>query len=91
MAKQILRSGTSIGANVAESIYAQSRPDFTSKLKIALKEARETAYWLDLLHATNYIDDQSFESMNNDCGKISAKRVTNKLLPSGRLGGGHFI
>ena len=70
MAKQILRSGTSIGANVAESIYAQSRPDFISKLKIALKEARETAYWLDLLHATNYIDDQSFESMNNDCGKI---------------------
>ena len=70
MAKQILRSGTSIGANVAESIYAQSRPDFISKLKIALKEARETGYWLDLLHATNYIDDKSFESMNNDCGKI---------------------
>ena len=70
MAKQILRSGTSIGANVAESIYAQSRPDFISKFKIALKEARETEYWLDLLHATNYIDDKAFESMNNDCGKI---------------------
>ncbi len=70
MAKQILRCGTSIGANVSESIFAQSRSDFISKLSIGLKEARETQYWLDLLHATNYIDDTSFKSMSDDCNKI---------------------
>lgn len=70
MAKQILRCGTSIGANISESIFAQSRSDFVSKLSIGLKEARETQYWLDLLHATNYIDDSSFQSMSDDCNKI---------------------
>mgnify|MGYP003435641892 CR=1 FL=1 len=70
MAKQILRCGTSIGANISESVFAQSRSDFVSKLSIALKEARENQYWLDLLHATEYIDDVSFKSMNDDCNKI---------------------
>ena len=52
MSRQLLRSGTSIGANVSESVYAQSRGDFTSKLSIALKEAAETEYWLELLNST---------------------------------------
>ena len=55
MSKQVLRSGTSIGANVSEGLYAQSRDDFTSKNSIALKEARETYYWLDLLNEAGYL------------------------------------
>ena len=70
MSKQLLRSGTSIGANCRESKNAQSRTDFLSKLNIALKEADETAYWLDLLHATNYLDDKMFNSLNNDCVEL---------------------
>ena len=56
MAKQVLRSGTSIGANISESVFAQSRLDFVSKMSIALKEANETKYWLDLLVETEYIE-----------------------------------
>ena len=56
---QFLRSGTSIGANIYEANYAQGKKDFISKLEIALKEASETGYWLELLHRTNYIDDAS--------------------------------
>lgn len=70
MSKQLLRSGTSIGANTRESRNAQSRLDFLNKLNIALKEADETAYWLDLLHATEYIDDKMYTSLNNDCDEI---------------------
>ena len=66
MSKQLLRCGTSIGANTRESKNAQSRMDFLSKLNIALKEADETEYWLDLLHATGYLDDKIYESINND-------------------------
>jgi len=67
MAKQLLRCGTSIGANTRESKNAQSRMDFLSKLNIALKEADETEYWLDLLHETKYLDDKMYESINYDC------------------------
>ena len=70
LSKQLLRCGTSIGANVAESQQAQSRPDFISKLNIALKEATETNYWLRLLHATNYLNDEQFESIFADCRDI---------------------
>ncbi len=70
MSKQLLRSGTSIGANTRESRNAQSRLDFLNKLNIALKEADETAYWLDLLHATEYIDDKMYTSLNSDCDEI---------------------
>lgn len=70
ISKQILRSGTSIGANTRESKNAQSRMDFLSKLNIALKEADETEYWLDLLHATKYLDDKMFNSLNEDCTEI---------------------
>ena len=70
LSKQIIRSGTSIGANVMESVYAQSLSDFHSKLKIALKEALETSYWLDLLHETDYIETNAFESINADCKEL---------------------
>lgn len=70
MSRQLLRCGTSIGANTRESKNAQSRNDFLSKLCIALKEADETDYWLDLLHATNYIDNELFDSLERDCTEI---------------------
>ena len=66
MSKQLLRSGTSIGANVREGLYAQSRKDFISKLNIALKEASETDYWLDLIHSSEYFTDQEFDSLKTD-------------------------
>lgn len=70
MSKQLLRCGTSIGANTRESKNAQSRTDFLSKLSIALKEADETAYWLDLLQATDYLEKKMFDSLNDDCTEI---------------------
>ena len=70
MSKQLLRCGTSVGANTRESKNAQSRNDFLSKLSIALKEADETDYWLDLLHATKYIDDNRYDSLATDCAEI---------------------
>lgn len=65
-----MRSGTSIGANVKEALRGQSRPDFRAKMNIALKEASETEYWLELLQATDYIDAESFQSMINDNREI---------------------
>lgn len=70
LSKQILRSGTSIGANTRESIHAQSTADFISKLNIALKEADETEYWLELLHASEIINDEEFTSLSNDVKQI---------------------
>ncbi len=70
LSKQILRSGTSIGANVAESQKAQSTADFVSKLKIALKEANETDYWLRLLYRSGYLNRREFHSLNNDLTEI---------------------
>ena len=70
MSNQILRSGTSIGANIHEGIYAQSRADFVSKMSISLKEASETEYWLELLHESDYIDDRAFQSIYNDCQEL---------------------
>ena len=72
LSKQLLRCGTSIGANVRESINAQSRMDFINKLNIALKEANETEYWLELLHESDLLDDRQFKSIYDDCGKIAA-------------------
>ena len=72
LSKQLLKCGTSIGANVRESVYAQSKMDFISKLSIALKESNETSYWLELLHETNYLDETQFNSIYNDCEKIKA-------------------
>src|SRR5437762_3296259 len=70
LSKQLLRSGTSIGANINEAIAAQSKRDFVHKLNIALKEARETAYWLNLLKDSEYINVVEFESLNNNCNEI---------------------
>lgn len=70
MSKQVYRSGTSIGANIAESMNAQSRADFISKLSISLKEATETKYWLELLHESNHISNQQFDSIVNDLNII---------------------
>ena len=70
MSKQLLRCGTSIGANVAEAQRAQSTADFVSKMKIALKEANEAKYWLQLLHDTKYITDKEFTSIHDDLVEI---------------------
>ena len=85
MSKQVLRSGTSIGANIAEAQYAQSRADFSTKLTIALKEASETRYWLGLLMQSNYVpDDDTTRSLLSDCTELirllvaSTKTVQNK-------------
>lgn len=65
LSKQLLRSGTSIGANVREAEYAQSKADFIHKMSIALKEANETEYWLDLLFETKYLSVEEFQSIKN--------------------------
>ncbi len=70
ISKQVLRSGTSIGANVKETVNAQSEADFISKMSIALKEADETEYWLELLHETDYISDNQFLSIVADCREL---------------------
>ena len=70
LSKQILRSGTSIGANLKESQFAQSAADFYSKLTIALKETAETEYWLELLHESDFIDDVQFASIYPECDEI---------------------
>ena len=75
LSKQVMRSGTSIGANIRESIYAQSKADFISKLSIALKESSETEYWLELLHESGYLFDKEFESIYDDNSKISATLI----------------
>jgi len=67
LSKQLLRSGTSIGANVAEAQHAQSRPDFLAKLSIALKETAESKYWIQLLLATHYLSDIEAASILRDC------------------------
>ena len=76
LSKQLLRSGTSIGANTREAVRGQSKPDFYSKLNIALKEADESAYWLELLHESDYIDEKQFISLYNDCNEIIALLVS---------------
>ena len=70
LSKQLLRSGTSIGANIAESQQAQSRADFVNKLNVALKEAYETNYWLRLMSETQYLKAQEFESIIADCKEL---------------------
>ena len=70
LSKQILRSGTSVGANIRESRNAQTVKDFLTKLYIASKEAEETGYWLELLKETGYITIEQFESLNQDCEEI---------------------
>ncbi len=75
IANQIGRSGTSIGANIHEANYAQGKKDFISKLEIALKEASETGYWLELLHRTNYLNDSDYKLLNDKCTAIRVMLV----------------
>jgi len=70
LTKQLLRAGTSVGANIAEAEQAQSRADFISKMNIALKEAGETNYWLRLLQATDYLTETEFSSIYSDCREL---------------------
>ncbi len=70
LSKQVLRSGTAIGALIMESEHAQSKADFLNKMNVALKEANETKYWLMLLKDTKYISDGEFDSMHTDCAEI---------------------
>lgn len=70
ISKQILRSGTSIGANISEALYAQSQSDFISKFSIALKENSETQYWLYLLNKSEYLSQEQYQSLQNDCDEL---------------------
>ena len=75
VSNQIGRAGTSIGANIHEAQYAHGKPDFITKLQIALKEAHETSYWLELLLKTNYIDEERYQELNNSCSQIRVMLV----------------
>ena len=70
LSKQLLRSGTSIGANLSEAMYGVSRSDFLAKVFISLKECAETRYWLELLYKTDYLTDIEFTSIDNDCTEL---------------------
>ena len=76
LSKQILRSGTSIGALIQEAEYAQSTADFINKFSISLKEANETAYWLLLLKDTNYVGKKMFDSLHSDCNEVISMLVS---------------
>ena len=76
LSKQVLRSGTSIGANIREANVAQSKKEFIAKMNIALKEASEMEYWLELLHETDYLSHTEYSSIQVDCSTL------NKLLTS---------
>ena len=82
LSKQLMRSGTSIGANIAEAQQAQSRADFVAKMNIALKESAETDYWLRLLHATDYLTEQEFASVHSDCDELG--KMLTSILKSAR-------
>jgi len=76
LSKQVLRSGTAIGALIREAEFGQSRADFASKMSIALKEANETDYWISLLKDTGYIKVNEFDSIQNDCKELIAMLVS---------------
>ena len=75
ISNQIGRSGTSIGANIHEAQYAQGKKDFISKLEIALKEASETGYWLELLYRTKYIDERTYKTLSAKCTSLRAMLI----------------
>ena len=76
ISKQIIRSATSIGANSNEAIYGQSKADFIAKLQIALKEANETGYWLELLYKTNYITESEYKALDSACTSIRVMLIS---------------
>ena len=75
LSKQLLRSGTSIGANIREAQYAHGKADFIAKLQIALKEANETGYWLELLFKTNYINEKQYKELDAVCTGLRAMLI----------------
>ena len=83
LSKQLLRSGTSIGANVAEAQQAQSKADFVSKISIALKETTETKYWLRLLNATDYLSDVEIKTILADCVEI--EKILTSIIKSSKV------
>ena len=84
LSKQLLRSGTSIGANIKEAIRGQSKADFVFKLNISLKEASETEYWLELLHESEYLSDEQFNSIYADC--VELLKILTAIINSSREG-----
>lgn len=76
ISNQIGRSGTSIGANIREAQYAHGKPDFIAKLQIALKEANETGYWLELLYKTGYIGEETYKSLDAACASIRVMLIS---------------
>lgn len=76
ISNQIGRSGTSIGANIREAQYAHGKADFIAKLQIALKEANETGYWLELLYKTDYLDEETFKSLDSSCASIRVMLIS---------------
>ena len=91
LSKQLLRSGTSIGANLSEAIYGISYKDFVSKVYISLKECAETKYWLELLFSTSYLTQSQFESIDNDCTELiklltsTAKTASQKIANASNI------
>ena len=86
MSKQVYRSGTSVGANIAESRYAQSSADFVSKLSIALKESGETEYWLKSLHGGGFLTDEEFSSIYNDNVEIGKMLTSSNKTMKKKMG-----
>ena len=85
ISSQIGRSGTSIGANIFEANYAQGLKDFISKLEIALKEASETGYWLELLNKTGYLEDTAYKSLNEQCATLRILLISSCRTAKARL------
>jgi len=90
LSKQLLRSGTGIGANVCEALHGQSKRDFISKMSIALKEANESLYWIDLLTVSEILDKKQSESIRKDCNEVvsllvaivkTSKKTTDEANP----------
>ncbi len=81
---QLLRSGTSVGANLHEAQYAQGSKDFVSKLEIALKECNESEYWLELLFETGYISEEKYRVLRNECGIIRRMLINSCKTIKGR-------
>lgn len=82
LSKQLIRSGTSIGANISEAQQGQSKADFVSKMSISLKETAETKYWLRLLHATEYLTEKEYLSLNGDCVEI--EKMLTRIIKSSK-------
>ncbi len=83
LSKQLLRSGTSIGANVKEAVFGQSKSDFIAKMSIALKETSETQYWLELLCATDFLSPKQFDDINADCDELM--RILTRIIKTAKV------